>query len=162
MSGVIGRIDIDEKLNINGEDVGVDIEIAEPVSVKGKIENISGYVHLEASICCSYKSSCARCLAPVNSVLTTEIDKAVCNAGVLEDEEAEDVVTNYLIIEKNELDLDEICIEEIMFALPFRVLCKEDCKGLCSKCGKNLNEGDCGCDFHEIDPRLAPLAELLK
>ena len=42
-----------------------------------------------------------------------------------------------------------------------RVLCSEDCKGLCPKCGRDLNEGECGCDLKEPDPRLAVLAQLL-
>ena len=52
--------------------------------------------------------------------------------------------------------------EEIMLEMPSRTLCREDCLGLCPKCGKNLNEGSCGCAQHEPDPRLAVLKTLLK
>ena len=51
--------------------------------------------------------------------------------------------------------------EILLLDFPTRVLCSEDCKGLCHKCGKDLNEGDCGCDHREIDPRFAVLQQLL-
>ena len=57
--------------------------------------------------------------------------------------------------------LDEILIPELLLDMEMTVLCREDCKGLCPKCGKNLNDGDCGCDRREIDPRLAVLQEFL-
>ena len=59
------------------------------------------------------------------------------------------------------LDLAAICWEEFMLALPVSPLCKPDCKGLCAKCGANLNEGDCGCRHDERDPRLAALQGLI-
>jgi uncharacterized protein len=60
------------------------------------------------------------------------------------------------------LDLLAPVEEEIMLEMPSRTLCKDDCLGLCQKCGKNLNEGDCNCDKKEVDPRLAILKTLLK
>ena len=51
--------------------------------------------------------------------------------------------------------------ELLFLGLPTRDLCREGCRGLCPKCGKNLNEGDCGCDRKEIDPRLAVLKKFL-
>ena len=43
-----------------------------------------------------------------------------------------------------------------------KTLCREDCRGICRKCGRNLNEGDCGCDTVELDPRMAVIAEIFK
>ena len=59
------------------------------------------------------------------------------------------------------LNMDEPLREQIEMEFPVRFLCKDDCRGLCPKCGKNLNEGGCGCDTKEIDPRLEPLKKLL-
>jgi uncharacterized protein len=56
-----------------------------------------------------------------------------------------------------ELDLTGALREQILLSIPSSPLCKEDCKGLCSKCGKDLNEGDCGCDRTVVDPRWAAL-----
>ena len=52
-------------------------------------------------------------------------------------------------------------LDNLELNFPSKILCKEDCLGLCQRCGKDLNEGDCGCKDDEIDPRLAPLAKLL-
>ena len=59
------------------------------------------------------------------------------------------------------LDLNELVYSEVIVSLPMKHLCKDDCKGICVKCGKNLNEGRCDCPEKEIDPRLSALAELL-
>lgn len=55
------------------------------------------------------------------------------------------------------LDLDEVCWEQFMLALPAQPLCKEDCKGLCPQCGANLNAESCGCASEAGDPRMAAL-----
>ena len=60
-----------------------------------------------------------------------------------------------------QLEVDELVYTEVILNLPSKHLCKADCKGLCFKCGKNLNEGDCGCKSDEPDPRFAKLRELL-
>ena len=53
------------------------------------------------------------------------------------------------------LDEDKLIMDEIVVALPTKVLCKEDCKGLCLRCGANLNEGECGCDRESLAPRMS-------
>ncbi|RJQ53344.1 MAG: DUF177 domain-containing protein [Nitrospiraceae bacterium] len=65
----------------------------------------------------------------------------------------------------DELDVTELVKEQVLLAVPMKPLCRDDCPGLCPFCGKDLNEGPCGCRKEEIDPRLAPLEkfkELLK
>ena len=59
------------------------------------------------------------------------------------------------------MDLDELIRTDILLELPTKFLCKEDCKGLCPTCGKNLNEGACNCQTHQIDPRLEVLKQLI-
>lgn len=60
------------------------------------------------------------------------------------------------------LDLTPIVREEMLLSIPIRAVCRPDCKGLCAHCGQNLNDGSCQCRPDEIDPRLAPLQQLLK
>ena len=69
---------------------------------------------------------------------------------------------DYIFIEDNKLDLLPPVEEQMMLEMPSKTLCREDCLGLCPKCGKNLNEGPCTCEKHETDPRLAVLKTLLK
>ena len=60
------------------------------------------------------------------------------------------------------LELDEVVISDIILHYPQKFLCSEDCKGLCPVCGKNRNEGDCGCEKQTVDPRLEILKQLMK
>ncbi len=65
-------------------------------------------------------------------------------------------------IEEKELDLDMLVFDEIVPQLPSRVLCRENCKGLCPVCGTNLNEKECGCDRTVADPRMAAIQDIFK
>ena len=66
------------------------------------------------------------------------------------------------LAEGQKVDLTSLMQETIVTELPLRLLCKEDCKGLCPKCGTDLNLGSCSCEHKEIDPRLAGLADFFK
>ena len=67
---------------------------------------------------------------------------------------------DYIVLPDLVLDLDALAEEDVVLNLPSKVLCKDDCKGLCPQCGKNLNDGPCDCK-EPVDPRLAGLLELL-
>ena len=84
--------------------------------------------------------------------------RCVCDplASELQDEENPD----YFLLEGDELDLEELLETVFILNMDTRFLCRADCKGLCSRCGKNLNEGPCDCRT-ESDPRLAVLEQLL-
>src|SRR5699024_11691418 len=71
---------------------------------------------------------------------------------------SDDVVIEY---NNRHINLERAVINEVILALPMKSLCSSDCKGICQKCGKNLNEGKCDCEIDDIDPRLAKLKELL-
>lgn len=60
------------------------------------------------------------------------------------------------------IDLQDVVLESILLEIPMKALCSEKCKGLCPKCGTNLNEGQCDCSLEEIDPRLEVLQKLLQ
>ena len=76
--------------------------------------------------------------------------------GVVVDEEMEE--TDYLI--GFELDVDKLVYAEILVNWPMKVLCKEDCKGICKVCGMNLNKGTCDCRRTELDPRMAAIQDI--
>ena len=75
--------------------------------------------------------------------------------------EKEEDSGEYIQVDDYKLDLDELIRTDILLELPTKFLCKEDCKGLCPTCGKNLNEGACNCQTHQIDPRLEVLKQLI-
>jgi len=100
---------------------------------------------------------CGRCLEEVPTQLCFDIDKKLdITEGALIDDEMEE--NDYLI--GFELDVDKLVYAEILVNWPMRVLCKEDCEGICNVCGANLNKGDCGCQRTELDPRMAAIQDI--
>ena len=113
--------------------------------------------YLTAGVSVPVSTRCARCGKPVEYV--KDLDLAlVITQTVSGDDLAEDVY----VVEGDSFELDDIVREELLLHMELTVLCKEDCKGLCPKCGHDLNEGDCGCDRREIDPCLQKLTQLFQ
>ena len=130
------------------------------VRVMGEITNQGGYMRLVATAEIPYSGNCARCLSDVSGVYTMPFERTVVTEGTLTEEQEEDNVDEYVILENGMLDIDDSVREALILSFPMRLLCEEDCPGLCPKCGKPLREGSCGCPTREIDPRWAVLATL--
>lgn len=128
--------------------------------VSGVITDEGGYMRLIAEAHLAYAASCDRCLEPVSDVFVLEFERTVAAEGALTEEQIEDNVDEFVIIEKGKLDIDEQLTEALLLDFPRKILCSEDCPGMCFKCGKLLKYGACGCNTKEIDPRLAVLANL--
>lgn len=121
----------------------------------GRAYDLSGFIRLSGTVTGSFSSPCARCLAPVNEAFSLELDLSV-ETGPTESEE------EVIVAEGQKIDLVSLSQETVFTNLPLRLLCREDCQGLCPKCGKDLNTGTCDCEHKEIDPRLAGLADFFK
>jgi len=93
---------------------------------------------------------CDRCLKPVNVKVSFVIDRKL-DLTAMTDEDSETVT----FVEESELLTDSFLHDEIIMNLPMKVLCREDCKGICNRCGADLNEGPCGCDAIERPTRMA-------
>ena len=132
-----------------------------PMKVCGEITNTAGYMRMTVTASVNYQTECARCLAPLSGEFSLDLEKTVAPRNLLSDLD-EDRLDDYAIIEDGFLDMDEQLSAQLEMEFPARFLCSEDCKGLCQRCGKNLNEGECDCSEEEIDPRLAPLKKLLE
>ena len=91
-----------------------------------------------------------------------DFERVVADEGTLTEEQIEENVDEYVIVENGRLDIDEQLSEALLLDFPRKILCSDDCPGLCPKCGKQLKHGKCGCNTKEIDPRLAVLAKLLE
>ena len=127
---------------------------AHPVAVSGHVRNMAGALMLTGEAEAELDTRCDRCLKPLELTLKVPVETLL--AEELEDEENDDIV----LLEKGAVDVDDIFTTACILALDGKHLCREDCKGLCPKCGADLNEGPCGCE-KEVDPRLAVLAKLL-
>lgn len=130
--------------------------LKKPVEIAGEITNKASLVRLEAEITFEFDASCDRCGTRTAKRHTLKISKSLATS--IEGEESDTIIT----VPDMKLDLDELIYTETVTNLPMKHLCDENCKGMCPKCGKNLNEGECGCPKKEIDPRLSALADLLK
>ena len=137
------------------------VSFPSPMKVSGKITNTAGYMKMTLTMSVDYQSTCARCLSPLSGEFTLDLEKTVASKEMLSDD-SEERQEQFAIIENGFLDMDEQLLEELEMAFPIRFLCRDDCLGLCQRCGKNLNEGKCNCGKDEIDPRLMPLKALLE
>ena len=154
LRGEVKKIDIDYILLTEQID-GVSFEDAHVVGV---LTDNSGYMRLKLQATLSYHGECARCLAPVDGVFSLDFERTVAAEGMIDEERLEELEDEYVVLEGHELSVDDALLEELTLSFPTRLLCSEDCEGLCPKCGKPKREGDCGCPTREIDPRLAVLA----
>ena len=136
---------------------GVSYPVTEPVRAEGQVRNTAGVLVMSGSIETTIHGTCDRCASdfdrevhfPIDVVLVTE----------LSNEENEDEWV--FPLEGDSADLDDIVRTVFVLNLDSKLLCKEDCKGLCCRCGKNLNDGPCNCQ-KELDPRFAALKQLLE
>ena len=128
------------------------VEFVEPVKIEGTLKNENSIFVLEAKGSTAVMMRCDRCLAPVRKELCFEIKERFAHTG-REDEETE-------TFSGDQIDLADFVKRGIIGVLPMKVLCKEDCRGLCPVCGKDLNQGDCGCETTELDPRFESLRAL--
>ncbi len=147
-----------------------------PFKVEFRLNKVGSGVLLHGAFTATVVAPCKRCLVDVVLTLPTsftlnlvpenladqvgadqggEDDEKAARGGSFRLEDAEEEVFNGKVIE-----LDPIIREQLLLALPMSVVCTDDCKGLCSVCGQNLNEKPCGCDTRQVDPRLAALKNI--
>lgn len=153
-AGGVERLPLDCKFDFSDKELGGVFPFTTPVTLKGEIRNTAGVVTVNALIDTTLEVFCDRCAEP--SVLSFEIEMVhdlVCSLN-------EDDNDDYILIDDMKLDLEQLTLEDIYLALPSKFLCSEDCKGVCIKCGANLNRSSCNCK-KDIDPRLEALMELL-
>ena len=127
-----------------------------PVQVRGAVRNRAGAMELNARLDTVLSLTCDRCAKPFEREKTVEYGTLL--AFELANGESDDIV---LLNKDGELELDELMREVFLLEMDTKNLCSEDCKGLCSGCGADLNVEPCRCK-KEIDPRLAKLAQLLE
>lgn len=146
---------LDYLLDLSDFEYAGQFPLKKPVSLTGEITNKASLVRLFVKIEFVFDSPCDRCGKPTARKHVVTVDKSLATA--IEGDDSDTI----LLVPDMKLDLDDIIYTETVVNLPMKHLCKADCKGVCSKCGKDLNEGKCDCVTKEIDPRLAVLAQLL-
>lgn len=162
------RLDLRKIIHVPGASVPFDLQldlthldffgarpITRPLQVQGKVTNRAGALQLEGTASTVLDLTCDRCCKPYTAEKVVPLDSLL--AAELENEDSEDEI---ILLDGGAVDLDEVASTAFILAMDTKNLCSEDCKGLCSRCGANLNDGPCGCK-PDVDPRLAALAQLL-
>ena len=150
-----GRIDFRFEEDLSDVDFGGVCPASAPVLVVGQVSNTAGMLRLCFTLSTVLALVCDRCGRPFEREFLLSVERLVAES--LENEEDDDI----LLLDNDALDLSELTRETFILNMPTKTLCTEDCKGLCSGCGANLNVEPCRCK-KEIDPRLAKLAKLLE
>ena len=145
-------------MDFSDADFGGQCPVSEPVEFSGSVFNEAGVVHLKADMSTRLHCVCDRCAAPFERDFNKEVSAILVDSTANEENEETDWT---FLLQGDSADLDDILNTAFVLNMDSRMLCSEDCKGLCCTCGKNLNEGPCGCT-KEIDPRLAVLRQLLQ
>lgn len=155
MNGDALILKLKELFDVEGRTLDVDYQLSPeklsycswdfktPVCIKGEVCNRAGIVTLCYTSSFTLNHVCDRCLCEFEREYNFTFNYTLVQK--LNDPDKE----GYIECGGNMLDMDELAASDLLVSLSEKVLCKEDCKGLCMKCGKNLNEGDCGCVFEE-------------
>ena len=130
--------------------------VSEPVVAAGSVRNTAGVLVMKGSVKTCIHGICDRCASEFDQDVEFPIDVVLVKE--LENEENEDEWV--FPLEADTADLEDIVRTVFVLNMDSKLLCSPECKGLCCRCGKNLNDGPCGCQ-KELDPRFAALRQLL-
>ena len=165
-------LEFDQKLTPGSIDFGQDLRQIGPFHASGRADlleehrgprDIVADIRLRARYQGTFEVPCARCVDPVTVPLAGDFDLIFKPLGV-DGENAEQAIstseTEIGYYQNDSLALEDVLREQVLLSLPARTLCREDCKGLCPRCGSNLNNEACDCGAVSIDPRWSALGEL--
>ena len=149
-------VDFSVSVDLRDLQYGTSFPVSEPVAASGTVRNTAGVLVMTGNISTTIHGVCDRCANDFDRDVEIPID--VVLVAELSNEENEDEWV--FPLEGDSADLEEIVRTVFVLNMDSKLLCKDDCKGLCCRCGKNLNDGPCGCQ-KELDPRFAALRQLL-
>jgi uncharacterized protein len=127
-----------------------------PVGIRGTVKSMDGSAQLDMEASFEFSIPCDRCTTQIHRHFSYSFSHVLVTS--LENEDND----RFVEIRNDKLDLDGLVREDILLELPTKFLCREDCRGLCPICGKNLNEGPCGCKVDSVDPRLEALKNFIQ
>jgi uncharacterized protein len=136
-----------------------------PLDWSATAERAGEEIRIAGSLSTKLEFACARCLEPARTIISKpfdlffrERDEALFDEDAEVELDEEDTRTAFFTGTK--LPIGDILREQVLLALPMKLLCTVDCKGLCPTCGTNLNSGSCGCPKEEFSPHMDSLLEI--
>lgn len=163
------KIDVSEILKMEGASLeikyegpleelnstGLDIKFEDFVNFIGRVENSNGILKLNGNLRVNYSTLCFRCLKEVKGILDLTV-----NENFVAGEKSEDIEA--YTYEGKFIEIDKMLIDNIILNIPMKQLCSKACKGLCQRCGVNLNEKSCDCKDDDINPNMEALRNYFK
>lgn len=149
------QLDFQFQMDLSDVEFSGQYPVSRPVDVSGSVRNAADVLHLDLTARTVLDAVCDRCGKPFSR--EKEVSCHCMLAESLENGESDEIE----LLENGKADLDDLARTAFILGMDTKTLCSEDCKGLCSRCGADLNLGPCSCK-KEIDPRLAALAKLLE
>jgi uncharacterized protein len=149
-----------EEINLEEERA----RLADAARVNGTLTKHIAHVDVKGTIDAELELECTRCLQKIDKKFEIPLEAAfVAPENYTQAKEAELQADDLdvSVLEGNEIDLTELVREQVLLNLPEQIFCREDCKGLCEKCGANRNLINCKCEETEIDPRWQGLKDLI-
>lgn len=151
---------VETRAELAGDDPlfeGLEVALSEPVQVAGRLQATGeGRFYWHGSLRTRVTGECRRCLAAVSLVVTAEIGALFTkHPDALADPDSYPLPPDATLV-----DLAPAVREELLLAVPQYLQCRDDCRGLCPRCGHDLNAGPCGCAPTAVDPRWQALAAL--
>lgn len=137
----------EKEISFEGKTSFTDNDCVVDCNVQGKASSFSGQIEVAVSIDAVVSTKCARCLKPLQLPVKMDVNEVVGEEGA--------------VLEGTILNMDNIVKNNIVVELPIRFLCNDDCKGICSSCGADLNITKCNCKHEQFDERFAVLKKLL-
>ncbi|MBE6923800.1 MAG: DUF177 domain-containing protein [Ruminococcaceae bacterium] len=150
-------LDFSHRVDLRDLRYGDCYPVTEPVVAEGQVRNTAGVLVMTGSVRTIIHGICDRCANEFDRDVDIPIDVVLVTELANEENEDEWVFP----LEGDSADLDDIVRTVFVLNLGSKLLCSEDCKGLCCRCGKDLNHGPCNCQ-KELDPRFAALKQLLE
>ena len=148
-----------EEIDLDGEEA----KLKTAADVSGKLTKHIAHTDVKGTIRTELELECTRCLQKIDKKFEIPFEAAFAapeNYTQAKEAELQADDLDVSILEGNEIDLTELVREQSLLNLPEQIFCREDCKGLCEKCGANRNLINCNCIEQEIDPRWAALKNL--
>jgi uncharacterized protein len=138
-----------------------------PITTALRAIRIDDMIEVKGQVNTSVRLPCGRCLKEFEIALKSRFELTYVSRipEAQEDDEQEAVEISaaemgLIYFEGEKINLQDGIQEQIILAFPIKALCEDNCKGLCSSCGNDLNEGDCGCNRRPTDNRFAALKNL--
>ncbi|HNX41307.1 MAG: hypothetical protein BWY86_01156 [Candidatus Aminicenantes bacterium ADurb.Bin508] len=160
---------INEIFDLNPNELVEEGSFVNPVSCHIQIYREGDKVVVRGEVHTTLELLCSRCLAPYHEPVDSRFDLVFFEEdGDWDEENSEEAKeiqeedVNTLFYENGLIDLDNVILDQINLSLPFKPLCGELCKGICPICGKDLNEGPCGCEVKRKDPRIQKITDTLR